>query len=84
MHRVAVCGASGFAGALCAALVVRHPSLELTALTARSEAGRRHDALYPRHRVTMEMETFDADRIAERADAALVAYPHGALSLIHI
>ena len=78
MHRVAVCGASGFAGALCAALVVRHPSLDLTALTARSEAGRRHDALYPRHRVTMEMETFDADRIAERADAALVAYPHGA------
>ena len=75
---VAVCGASGYAGALCAALVDRHPSLELVAVTARSEAGRRHDSLYPRHRVSMELEHFDADRIAERADAALVAYPHGA------
>ena len=76
--RVAVCGASGYAGALCAALVERHPRLELTAITARSEAGRRHDSLYPRHRVAMELEHFDADRVGERAEAALVAYPHGA------
>ena len=75
---MAVCGASGFAGALCAAIVDRHPGLELTAITARSEAGQRHDALYPRYRVRLEMEHFDADRIASRADAALVAYPHGA------
>ena len=76
--QVAVCGASGYAGALSAALVDRHPSLELVAVTARSEAGRRHDSLHPRHRVSMELEQFDADRIAERAGAALVAYPHGA------
>jgi N-acetyl-gamma-glutamyl-phosphate reductase len=75
---VAVCGASGFAGALCAAIVHRHPDLELTALTARTDAGRRHDALYPRYRVPLVMEEFDADRVAERAAAALVAYPHGA------
>ncbi|HEX8075953.1 MAG TPA: N-acetyl-gamma-glutamyl-phosphate reductase [Thermoleophilaceae bacterium] len=78
MHRVAVAGASGFAGALAAQLVDRHPSLELTAVTARSDAGRRLDALYPRYRVRMELEAFDADAVAERADAALVAYPHGA------
>ena len=78
MHRVAVCGAGGFAGALCAAIVQRHPRLELSVLTARSDAGRRHDELYPRHRVAMAMEEFDADSVAERADAALVAYPHGA------
>jgi N-acetyl-gamma-glutamyl-phosphate reductase len=74
---VAVAGASGFGGALCAALVKRHPSLELTAATARTDAGRRLEELYPRHRVDTELETFDADRVAERADAALVAYPHG-------
>jgi N-acetyl-gamma-glutamyl-phosphate reductase len=78
VHRVAVAGASGFAGALAAHLVNRHPELELTAITARSDAGRRLDALYPRYRVSLELEAFDADRIAERADAALVAYPHGA------
>ena len=76
--RVAVCGASGFAGALCAAIVHRHPDLELTALTARTDAGKRHDELYPRYRVPLAMEEFDADRVAERAEAALVAYPHGA------
>ena len=77
-HRVAVVGASGFAGALAAYLVDRHPSLELAAVTARSDAGRRLDALYPRYRVTRELESFDADSVAERADAALVGYPHGA------
>ena len=77
-HRVAVVGASGFAGALAAHLVHRHPQLELTAVTARADAGRRLDHLYPRYRVGMELEVFDADRVAERADAAIVGYPHGA------
>ena len=76
--RVAVVGASGFAGALCAAIVERHPSLELAAATSRTDAGRRLDELYPRHRVARELEDYDADRVAEGADAALVAYPHGA------
>jgi N-acetyl-gamma-glutamyl-phosphate reductase len=76
--RVAVLGAAGFAGALCASIVERHPSLELTMVTARSDAGRRLDHLYPRHRVRRELEAYDADVVAERADAALVAYPHGA------
>ncbi len=78
MHRVAVVGASGYAGALCAYLVQRHPSLELTGVTARSETGRRHDELYPRYGIRLSLEELDADRVAERAEAALVAYPHGA------
>ena len=78
VHRVAVAGATGFAGALAAAIVARHPALELAAVTARSETGRRLSDLYPRYRVEAELEPFAADAIAERADAALVAYPHGA------
>jgi N-acetyl-gamma-glutamyl-phosphate reductase len=77
-HRVAVVGASGFAGGLAAYLVDRHPSLELSAVTARSDAGRRLDAIYPRYRVALELEPFDADSIAARSDAAVVGYPHGA------
>jgi N-acetyl-gamma-glutamyl-phosphate reductase len=76
--RVAVVGAAGCAGALCAAIVERHPGLELVAITARSDAGLRLEQVYPRHRVGLELESFDADRVAERAEAALVAYPHGA------
>ncbi len=75
---VAVLGATGFGGALCAGLVDRHPSLELTAATARAEAGRRHDEIYPRYGVDRVLEVFDADAVADRAQAALVAYPHKA------
>jgi N-acetyl-gamma-glutamyl-phosphate reductase len=78
VHRIAVLGAAGFAGALAAAIVERHPRLELTMVTARSDAGRRLDHLYPRHRVRRELENYNADAVAERADSALVAYPHGA------
>jgi N-acetyl-gamma-glutamyl-phosphate reductase len=76
--KVAVVGATGYAGALCAAIAERHPSIELTAVTGRAEAGRRLDELYPRYGVGLELERFDADRIAAAADAALVAYPHKA------
>jgi N-acetyl-gamma-glutamyl-phosphate reductase len=75
---VAVVGAAGFGGAVAASIVDRHPLLELTALTARSDAGKRLRDVYPRHRVGLTMEEFDAARIAEAADAAIVGYPHKA------
>ena len=75
---VAVIGAAGYGGAVAAAILSRHPSLELVAVTARSDAGRRHDDLYPRYRVPLQLEELDPDSIAERATAAVVAYPHGA------
>jgi len=76
--RVAVLGASGYAGALAAALLHRHPRFELSALTSRSDVGRRLDDLYPRHRVPLVMEELDLDRHADGLDAAVVAYPHHA------
>ncbi len=76
--RVAVLGASGYAGALAAQLLWRHPRFELTALTSRSDVGRRLDDLYPRYRVPMAMEELDLDRHADGLDAAVVAYPHHA------
>jgi N-acetyl-gamma-glutamyl-phosphate reductase len=74
---VSVFGAAGFTGALAARLLLRHPTFELRALTARSDQGRRLDDLYPHHRVPIELEELDLDRHAE-VDAAIVAYPHGA------
>ncbi|MBI4898568.1 MAG: N-acetyl-gamma-glutamyl-phosphate reductase [Actinobacteria bacterium] len=78
MARVAVIGAAGFAGALCADIVWRHPKLELTAVTARSDAGARLCDVHPRYDVPLTLAEFDADAVAASADAALVAYPHGA------
>jgi N-acetyl-gamma-glutamyl-phosphate reductase len=73
-----VVGATGFAGALAAAIVERHPSLELALVTSRFETGVPLRALYPRYPVELELEALDPDAVAERADAAVVAYPHGA------
>ena len=75
--RTIVAGATGFAGALAAHLLWRHPGFELVAVTGRSEVGRRLDDLYPRYRVPLEFEPLDFDRL-EQIDAAIVAYPHAA------
>ena len=74
---VAVLGAAGYAGALTAALVDRHPHFVLKAVTARSDVGRRLDDVYPHHRVPLTLEEFDLD-VHGDVDAAVVAYPHGA------
>jgi N-acetyl-gamma-glutamyl-phosphate reductase len=75
--RVLVAGATGFAGALAAHLLWRHPQFELVAVTGRSEVGRRLDDLYPRYRVPLEIEALELDRHGD-LDAAVVAYPHAA------
>jgi N-acetyl-gamma-glutamyl-phosphate reductase len=74
---VRVAGASGFAGALAARLIQRHPNFELAAVTSRSDAGRPLSDLYPHHRVTRQLEELDLERHGD-VDAAIVAYPHGA------
>jgi N-acetyl-gamma-glutamyl-phosphate reductase len=75
--RVIVAGATGFAGALAAHLLWRHPRFELVAVTGRSEQGRRLDDLYPRYRVPLEIQQLDLDTFGT-LDAAIVAYPHAA------
>jgi N-acetyl-gamma-glutamyl-phosphate reductase len=75
--RVIVAGATGFAGALAAHLLWRHPGFELVAVTGRSEVGRRLDELYPRYRVPLGIEQLDLDALSQ-IDAAVVAYPHAA------
>jgi N-acetyl-gamma-glutamyl-phosphate reductase len=77
--RVAVLGASGYAGAIAAMLVHRHPFFELAHVTARSEAGERLDDVHPRTRVPLELEPWDPD-VQGDVDAALVCWPHGAAS----
>jgi N-acetyl-gamma-glutamyl-phosphate reductase len=73
--RVGIVGASGYAGAIAAQLIDRHPHFDLGYVTARAEAGMRLGELHPRTRVDMELTEFDSD---VEVDAAIVGYPHGA------
>jgi N-acetyl-gamma-glutamyl-phosphate reductase len=72
-----VAGASGYAGALAAELVEKHPSLELVRVTARTDAGKRLNELYPQYEVDLVLEEPAAEDGSD-VDAAIVAYPHGA------
>jgi N-acetyl-gamma-glutamyl-phosphate reductase len=76
--RVLVAGASGFAGALAARLIERHPRFSLAAVTSRSDVGVPLSELYPHHRVDRVLEELDLDAGHADVDAAIVAYPHGA------
>jgi N-acetyl-gamma-glutamyl-phosphate reductase len=75
--QVMVAGATGFAGALAANLLWRHPGFELVGVSGRSNLGRPLEQLYPRYRVPLEIEALDPSRL-EGIDAAIVAYPHAA------
>jgi N-acetyl-gamma-glutamyl-phosphate reductase len=74
---VAVLGAAGYAGAIAAQLIYRHPHFNLARVTARAEAGQRLDDVHPRTRVPLTLETYGSGEYGE-IDAAVVAYPHGA------
>ena len=76
--RVLVAGATGYAGALAAELVWRHPEFELAAATSRSEAGKRLNELYPRYRSPIELTELDIAALEGDVEAAIVAYPHAA------
>jgi N-acetyl-gamma-glutamyl-phosphate reductase len=78
-RRVAVAGASGYAGGEVLRLLLAHPEVEIGALTAGTNAGERLGALQP-HLVPL------ADRILEETtvevladhDVVVLALPHGA------
>lgn len=76
-QRILVAGASGYAGALAAELVDRHPALDLAAATSRSDAGNRLSALYPQYRCDDVLEELALGSHGA-LDGAIVAYPHGA------
>src|SRR5690349_9069100 len=76
--RVAVAGASGYAGGELLRLIAGHPHLDLAAVTAQSQAGQPVGAVHP-HLAALVDRVFTATDPAALADADLVflALPHG-------
>jgi N-acetyl-gamma-glutamyl-phosphate reductase len=77
--RVAIAGASGYAGGELLRLVAAHPELDVVAVTAHGNAGERVGDVHPNLRSIATM-TFEATSPAALAGADLVflALPHGA------
>src|SRR5438046_3113672 len=76
--RVAVAGASGYAGGEVLRLLAGHPDLEIIAVTGHSQAGAPLVSVHP-HLLSLAGLTLSATGPAALADADLVflALPHG-------
>ncbi|MDH5491036.1 MAG: N-acetyl-gamma-glutamyl-phosphate reductase [Myxococcales bacterium] len=78
--RVAVVGATGYTGAELLRLLLGHREVRVTAVCGHSKAGRPVSEVLPSLSGLLDAEfaAFDADAIAEVAELAFCALPHGA------
>jgi N-acetyl-gamma-glutamyl-phosphate reductase len=79
--RVAIAGATGYAGEELIRLLLNHPQVHLTYLAASAKWERPTPAsdLYPRfaRQLDLPIEALDGSRLSQRADAVFLALPHG-------
>ena len=71
MTRVAVVGATGYAGAELVRILIGHPKVDLTVITSRQYEGVRFDQVYPHLSgfVDLTCEAFSPDRLIARSDS---------------
>lgn len=76
--RVAIAGASGYAGAELVRLAAAHPYYEITAVTSEKSAGQSVSSVFPSLTgiVQRSFEALAPEALAERADAVFLALPH--------
>jgi N-acetyl-gamma-glutamyl-phosphate reductase len=80
--KVAVLGASGYTGEELVRLLLRHPDVELAAVTSRQYVGKTVAEVFPRtnsYSVAKALQFSEAapEKIAALADIAFLALPHG-------
>src|SRR5256885_16277770 len=79
MVRVAVVGASGYTALELIKILLRHPQVQITAVTSRQEGSppisQVHQSLAGR--LNLRCEDLSPEQIAERAEAAFCCLPHG-------
>jgi N-acetyl-gamma-glutamyl-phosphate reductase len=78
MIRVAVVGATGYAGAELVRILAGHPKTKLAVITSRQYAGVRFDQVYPAMagRVEAICQEYSPDLVCEKADVIFFALPH--------
>jgi N-acetyl-gamma-glutamyl-phosphate reductase len=78
--RVAVLGASGYAGLELLRILLRHPGFEIAAITSEQRAGEAVGEAFPslRGQLDLAFEAVDPARLASKVDLAFAALPHAA------
>ena len=74
--RVAVAGASGYAGGELLRLLAGHPDLEIVAATAHSQVGAPLVSVHPQLALDLALTATDPVSLAD-ADLVFLALPHG-------
>jgi N-acetyl-gamma-glutamyl-phosphate reductase len=82
LQNVAVVGASGYSGEELVRLLIRHPGINLVAVTSRQLAGQRLDAVFPkfggqRYAELPFIESSTEAIVASGAGIVILALPHG-------
>src|SRR5436190_6229815 len=81
MTKVAILGGSGYTAAELIKILLRHPAVEIVAVTSRQEGTPHIAELHPSltGRIELRCEPFDADRLlAKGVECAFGCLPHGA------
>ncbi|MFO7982947.1 MAG: N-acetyl-gamma-glutamyl-phosphate reductase [Desulfuromonadales bacterium] len=78
MVKVAVVGASGYAGAELLRILYRHPGVQISCVTSRQYAGKPISSVFPslRERVDLVCDENETGLIAEKAEVVFTALPH--------
>ncbi|MEI9478222.1 MAG: N-acetyl-gamma-glutamyl-phosphate reductase [Deltaproteobacteria bacterium] len=76
--RVGIVGATGYTGLELLRLLIRHPEIEVTALTSQKFAGMPIDRVFPSltHQLPISCEELSFERISEKTDFIFTAVPH--------
>ena len=78
MRRVAVVGATGYAGAELVRILLGHPDVQLTTITSRQFAGQSFASIYPAVAGLTDLvcNPYDVDRLRSSADLVFLSLPH--------
>jgi len=75
---VGIVGGTGYTGVELLRLLLRHPDVQVSVLTSRTEAGKRVDDMFPSLRGHTDLQFSDLDmNVLKNCDVVFFATPHG-------
>ena len=75
--KVSIIGATGYTGAELVKILLRHPEVEIEAITSQSFAGKKISEVYPWLSTDLVCQSLDVERIVSFSSFIFLALPHG-------